>query len=723
MILFCFIRKENAMLFKRKFKFYRFSAVILSAVFCFFLFCFQSCAKNDGFSLTVLVTESEGVSVKSDNPLKVPYGGNAKFELGLEDGKTVVGVMLDGAAINKFEYKNGILTIPNITSPHTVLVSAGEKGQTREFWLSSNSPRGGGIRSTPGQGRVAKGSAVTVTASPNDGAVFLGWSSGASLERGGKLISKTEQHTFTVNEDITIFANYDASGVAPPVKKDPPKIEIPEKNHDHDKPKLPWQTRNDVVAISYDAAGGKTADGNSVLETDFCIDYYTMPNSLPDSGIFTREGYVLTGYNTAPDGSGTDIGIGHKFKYSDGMTLYCMWKKSEPEQSFEYSEKSGYVTITKYNGSSKKVYIPKTLNGMPVTRIEDGAFSGSGISYAYIPPTVLSVGDTAFSGCASLEKITFFDSLQRISDNSFRDSALKTIELCAASNPRYSDTDLSFGKKYERFTEGAEKGMNRLIIVSGSSKHFGFDSEYAEELLDGKYFPVNYGTNAQMNVVFFLEAMANLAQSGDIILFAPEQYGPYCDTVNGNPEMTALTFQGCESCYNLLSYVDISKYTNVFASYSQYSAQRAGMSEKSYERYSFNIDKYGDCSISRKNYNGDNYRNGANGTFYFKSGTVPEEFAQNVNRIISVAEQRGIPVYLGYPPYNLNACDAETLNDAGFDEYNADMQKVFSSVLISDARSYIFEGKYFYNTDYHLNEEGARIHTAQVIKDIVDFGL
>jgi hypothetical protein len=149
-------------------------------------------------------------------------------------------------------------------------------------------------------------------------------------------------------------------------------------------------------------------------------------------------------------------------------------------------------------------------------------------------------------------------------DACFEGSPVKKVNLHAASYPRYPDSDLSFAKKYERFAAHGDRP--RLIIVSGSSKHFGFDSDYAEELLGGKFSVVNYGNNAQMNVVFYLEALSNLADTDDYILFAPEQYGPYCYTVNGNPDMTALTFQGCESCYNLVSYVDVTKYTKFFDS-------------------------------------------------------------------------------------------------------------------------------------------------------------
>ena len=148
--------------------------------------------------------------------------------------------------------------------------------------------------------------------------------------------------------------------------------------------------------------------------------------------------------------------------------------------------------------------------------------------------------------------------------------------------------------------------------------------------------------------------------------------------------------------------------------------QRSTRNDKSYENRSWNIDAYGDCAISRKNYNSDSYRNGANGTFYFKKDTIPAEFADNMNRIIGIAKSKNVRVLLSFPPYNINACDKNTLNDEGYDSYMADMEKVVDAELISDVRNYIMQGKYFYNTDYHLMEEGAKMHTERVVEDCLE---
>ena len=696
-----------------------------AAIACLFA---SSCSsgKKDDFELTVTLLDSDGIEVLSENTVKTQYGKNASFEFLLDEGCDISDISINGKSMIKQIdeiYKDGVLTVTDITRPSTVRITTGKKGKKVQYTIRQNPSYAG--TEVEKSAKILAGSELTLLASPKTGAIFLGWTSDNPLEKGGKLISLEEQFTTVIDKNITIYANYDATDV-----------DIPENRRTQPQPLVKPQRpekypsggynpavveRKNLVNIIYNANGGYMADGNETFETDFCVDYHEMPNSLPENNVFARDGYVLAGYNTMPDGSGEYVGMGHKFHGKKGqtVTLYCMWERETSKENFSYtvSDDGKAVRIDKYLGSRSEVYIPKYIDSLPVTRISNDAFLNSSISYVYIPSTVKTVGENAFGNCANLSEITFFDSMSAMNDACFTGTPVRTVNLHAATNPKYPDNDLSFAKKYERFANHADKP--RLIIVSGSSKHFGFDSEFAEEMLEGKYNVVNYGNNAQMNVVFFLEALSNLADKDDVILFAPEQYGPFCDTVNGNPEMTALTFQGCESCYNLISHVDVREYTRFFDCYTQYSAQRSGMNPKSYETRSFKIDEYGDCAIPRTNYNSESYRNGANGTFYFKADTIPADFAANVNRILSIAQKKGTKTFLSYPPYNKNACDPATLTEEGYDSYNADMKKVLSATLISDVRDYIMEGKFFYNTDYHLMEEGALFHTEQVILDFL----
>ena len=69
----------------------------------------------------------------------------------------------------------------------------------------------------------------------------------------------------------------------------------------------------------------------------------------------------------------------------------------------EYTVHDTYVEITGYTGNPMHIIMPETIEDLPVTHIADEAFSGATSLYMItLPEGLLSIGDDAFSGCASL---------------------------------------------------------------------------------------------------------------------------------------------------------------------------------------------------------------------------------------------------------------------------------------------------------------------------------
>jgi len=78
-----------------------------------------------------------------------------------------------------------------------------------------------------------------------------------------------------------------------------------------------------------------------------------------------------------------------------------------PQNQFSCTVKDGTVTITKYTGPGGGVIIPDKINGLPVTAIAGGAFSGPSLTSLTIPAGVTSIDKEAFSGCTSLASVYF----------------------------------------------------------------------------------------------------------------------------------------------------------------------------------------------------------------------------------------------------------------------------------------------------------------------------
>lgn len=668
------------------------------------LFCLSSCAESRSFTLSVLAM-GEGDCEVTDEPLKqVPYGGDASFTLSMPEGDTVIQVLADGLPTEDYTYADGVLTLKNVTSPTTLRVVSGDPATQSYYGVEVTSKYGGRIELSTNEGRVAKGTLVTFRAVLKDGAAFTGWSLKKPLSSGGTLLSDEEQMTIAIDENKFIYANFDISGV-----------EIPETKT------TTVQSKNNLM-IYYNNNGGNLLSGNKVAyEYSFDMTYWSMPTAMEDNGTFTRDGYVLLGYSTDPDG-GELIRPGHKFILPEGtdktLMLYCVWQEETSASDFTYTDLgNNNIRIDKYSGSDSVIYIPRKIGGKTVRQIGGECFTGSEITEVYIPSSVGMVADGAFADCKSLTTITMYDTVTSISDAAFTGSPVKTFRLCAGTSPRFMTSGYCFGQKYERMMLNADSP--RIVFVAGSSKHYGLDTEQMEELLGGDLVVVNYGTNANMNILFYLEAVAANLDEDDILVYSPEQYGPYAYWTNGNPEMQSVNYQGIESAYNLMECVDVSSYTNVFTAFAQYTTSRQKMGAQTWDKYPTGTDKVGDLVSARKGYNSDSFHYKANGSFRFNETVIPEAFIPNMNRVLDFAVEQGTTVYFSHPPYNINAIEADSLNEESYDSYHAWLEDILDVPLISDVRNYIFGGKYFSNTDYHLNAAGMALHTEQLAKDIL----
>ncbi len=143
---------------------------------------------------------------------------------------------------------------------------------------------------------------------------------------------------------------------------------------------------------------------------------------------------------TIPD-SVTSIGDSVFKDCTNLKTLYVYWGSL----GYEYAQKSqlNYVVIDGYIGtteltfslnSDKKSYsvnafggsaggylkIPETYNGLPVTVIDENAFSNSkSIFKIELPTTIKKIGNNAFSGCINIAEVVFPSTIKEIGASAF----------------------------------------------------------------------------------------------------------------------------------------------------------------------------------------------------------------------------------------------------------------------------------------------------------------
>jgi uncharacterized repeat protein (TIGR02543 family) len=121
-----------------------------------------------------------------------------------------------------------------------------------------------------------------------------------------------------------------------------------------------------AYTVTFDANGGS---GTMASETETVG---TTAALAPNS--FTYSGYSFTGWNTAPDGSGTSYADGSPYMFAVSITLYAQWTIAAPAGTFPglYSSNwSGYI-LTGQTGGYQSVSAEWTVPTINCTSIPDG---------------------------------------------------------------------------------------------------------------------------------------------------------------------------------------------------------------------------------------------------------------------------------------------------------------------------------------------------------------
>ena len=256
----------------------------------------------------------------------------------------------------------------------------------------------------------------------------------------------------------------------------------------------------------------------------------------------------------------------------------------------------------------------------------------------------------------------------------------------------------------------------KIVLIGDSNVSFGFQSDLIEQAYG---IPVvNMGLHGGLGNAFHEEMAKMNVQEGDIYVICHHTFadnGKIDDT-----ELAWITLENHFDLWSLPSVQDIPGMAKAFPSYikkasvlwtkeliNPEAAKSADATEAAtcYSRSAFN--QYGDDIFPREN-----------GTFTFTTQSVPEMNDTCINRLnrlnAYLAERGATMVVAGYPIGKGEFTPPE-------EEYVEFQQKLSDRLdcqVISDYRDYFFDYSYFYNTELHLTNDGARLRTEQLIKDL-----
>lgn len=477
--------------------------------------------------------------------------------------------------------------------------------------------------------------------------------------------------------------------------------------------------------LTYFANGGQRVDGEDATQPVALpvSENHLRANTATGEDLFFRPGYTLESWNIAPDGSGTRVGLGSRAQ--PDTTLYAQWVPWTDEAFFQWQEENGGAIITGYSGTEACLAVPGELGGLPVVGIGEGAFRGAACTRIILPDTLRTVAVDAFAHCA-VQTLTLFDNIQSITDHSFSDcTALSTLYINAREKPVYSGSYYdTFPDKYDRLLSLREE--KKLVLFSGSSTRFGYDSALLEEGLPG-YQVVNMGVFAYTNAYPQLMLILDCMQAGDVLLVSPEfdaAQRQFCTT----NELDNDFFCMVESNYDLVAGLDLTRYTGVLSAFQSYLQTKAGLTPRSYDQSPADYDedgnpvdtpsynRYGDYCLYRPNAATDAPVYGLK-VDYTVEAFPREMFLEPANRVYRRFLDAGIFVYMTYSPRN-RLCISEKSTPEARQALDDFFRENLIIPVISDLEDSLVPGRYLYGTDNHLSTEGAALRTRQVLTEL-----
>ena len=283
----------------------------------------------------------------------------------------------------------------------------------------------------------------------------------------------------------------------------------------------------------------------------------------------------------------------------------------------------------------------------------------------------------------------------------------------AAIDPQFGNTFLgALADKYHRVNTVTEP---KIICVGGSSLAFGLRSDLLEQELNMPV--VNFGLYATLGTKFMLDLSRAGIKSGDIIIVAPELDAQTL-SLYFNAEST---WQAFDSDMQMLLHTDFKDYGTLAGNYWNYVISKlkykryGGLNpEGVYNKGAFN--EYGDIIYPRP-YNIMLLGYDRNHPIDLSPSILSEDFTEYLNKYIKFAKGKGASVYFNFPPMNRQGVMQYGDDNAIYEFYNCLVQ-AFDCEIIGNVNNYILDEKYFYDSNFHLNDSGVMIRTALLAEDI-----
>lgn len=528
--------------------------------------------------------------------------------------------------------------------------------------------------------------------------------------------------------------------------------------------------------IAYHPNGGSYVNGDDP-EKPYIVGYSLKnrlrPNTETGVGKLIRKNWVMTGWNTEPDGTGEHIGLGSRVTVEENgmINLYAEWIRQSNTSDFEFIKRDDGYAIRKYLGNAETVVLPEEYNGEAVTAVLEDAFAEhTEIKKAVISPSVIKLSQGAFRN-TGLQELYIFDNIKVISDKTFESCAgLAKVFINAYGKPRitpYLFSEYNFADKYDILILNKDK--KKVVVFGGSGAYFSLNAKQMQQELNDSgedYVCINMAVNGWFNGPAQFEMIGRYLNEGDIFIHAPETsscfsfmysvtMAPYINDFQYN----RIRMYSCvETNYDLFSLIDLRTVEDFFDGFQLYNTFRSGAPEAEYTDYLTEIIWYADTIQNDLGYIDDSgsiaLPLAADSTREKGEADIVVEYVtdeaanKRLNGFYDEMAARGIKVFFTTAPINLYTLEDRLAGDGDFnrisdggalyfgrpegipdpdyenlDEWVAAFEKAVEEHLHCTVILPLHENLYttgdFCEPDYHLCDEAKTVYTENMTNGVL----
>lgn len=283
------------------------------------------------------------------------------------------------------------------------------------------------------------------------------------------------------------------------------------------------------------------------------------------------------------------------------------------------------------------------------------------------------------------------------------------VGILLPNNSKVRSIDYSILKKHQLLEN--EKNA-KIILTGGSNVLFGFNSKMLTDSLQKK--TINHSIHAGYGLKYILDDAEHFAKEDDVIVLSPE-YSHFLGTGFWGKEPLLFSLTAKPENLKLIS---LKQYVNVLGFIPKFSIERI-------KSFAYNvifsnknvIDKqnrktYGEFAINEFGDNDTHWKKSKqNFKFYNFQDPLNHEAFNYLANFQKKAQEKGVKLLLVYP----SLCNSVyNQNKEIIEKIDSELKKRKINV-VGKPSDFTYNDNLFFDSPYHLNGEGVKIRTKQVL--------